>query len=61
MRDDLGVLRRDFPHSLQCVAGTQVDLDLIFCGFFSSLLESAFTRESCGSSCKTVGVLIYAG
>nr|AAN40972.1 WD40 [Syntrichia ruralis] len=25
MRDDLGVLRRDFPHSLQCVAGTQAD------------------------------------
>uniref|UniRef100_A0A7I4AC55 Glutamate-rich WD repeat-containing protein 1 n=1 Tax=Physcomitrium patens TaxID=3218 RepID=A0A7I4AC55_PHYPA len=25
MRDDLGVLRRDFPHAMYCVAGTQAD------------------------------------
>ncbi|KAG0618694.1 hypothetical protein M758_4G085700 [Ceratodon purpureus] len=25
MRDDLGVLRREFPHSMHCVAGTQAD------------------------------------
>lgn len=34
MRDDLGVLRRDFPHAMYCVAGTQVNLDLGLRGSF---------------------------
>lgn len=29
MRDELGVLRREFPHTLQCVAGTQVEFCLL--------------------------------
>jgi hypothetical protein len=55
MRDTQGVLRTDFPHSLFCVAGTQVG------GFFHTL--GLLWKEICivvCFSCKVYdGLILY--